>query len=418
MSLTRSPSRRGCRPTAKALLYVALILALITSAILMRDFRPIALTVPAALMVGFSSLFTQRASVKVSRVVERTRAMPGERVKVRLEVASDKPCLVELREPSTAPIVGGGSTFLLNLRGRASLEYEFLLPKRGFYQLGPTLAVFSDALGLFVEESVASDPSEVVALPKLMSTKGIKLAASYTGVWPGEVASRRSGRGYEFYGVREYAPGDELRRVNWRASARLGKLLVNEQVEERVTDVLLVVDAGLLGVLDPATVEEVVEAEVSLAASLALSLLRSGNRVGLVTRGRESSWVRPGFGRRHLDRVLYELTRLEAGEPAPLDYALNMLAPYLLKPNAELIVISPLLDSNIAISIFNLAPKYSVLVISPNPFRGDGGAAQRILEVERTSLIVKLSGVCRVVDWAPGALLLKASRRRALRGGW
>ncbi|MEM1523198.1 MAG: DUF58 domain-containing protein, partial [Thermofilaceae archaeon] len=314
MSLTRSPSRRGCRPTDKALLYVAFILALITSAILMRDFRPIALTVPAALMVGFSSLFTQRASVKVSRVVERARAMPGERVEVRLEVASDKPCLVELREPSTAPIVGGGSTFLLNLRGRASLEYEVLLPKRGFYQLGPTLAVFSDALGLFVEESVASDPSEVVALPKLMSTKGIKLAASYTGVWPGEVASRRSGRGYEFYGVREYAPGDELRRVNWRASARLGKLLVNEQVEERVTDVLLVVDAGLLGVLDPATVEEVVEAEVSLAASLALSLLRSGNRVGLVTRGRESSWVRPGFGRRHLDRVLYELTRLEAGE--------------------------------------------------------------------------------------------------------
>jgi hypothetical protein len=88
-----------------------------------------------------------------------------------------------------------------------------------------------------------------------------------------------------------------------------------------------------------------------------------------------------------------------------------MLTPYLLKPNAEFIAITPLLDAYVAESIAQLAPRYSVLVISPNPFAGRRGAAYRMLEVERNSLMVKLGRVCRVVDWSPGSPLPRAARR-------
>lgn len=411
MSSPQRQSPSAYRPTTKALLYTALVLALLAAAAALRSFRPVALTIPAVLMMGFSGLFTSRASVRVERRVERSRASAGETLRVELRVSSSKPCLVEVLDRSSAPVVDNPPLFLLHLRESESLEYEVRLPQRGVYSIGPAVVRLTDALGLWEEELEVGGRSEVVALPKLLNVKGLALAARYTGVWPGEVPSRRSGRGYEFYGVRKYVTGDELRRVNWRATARLGELMVNERVEERVTDVLIVVDAGLLGLLGGEEAAVLVDAEASLAASLAFVLLRAGNRVGLVARGRGSLWVRPGFGRRQLDRILYVLSALEPGEPAPLDYALSMLTPYLLRPNAELVAITPLLDSCVAASLLDLASRYSVLVISPNPLAGKHTAAYRMLEVERANLVIKLSNACRVVDWAPSSPSLRTARR-------
>ena len=412
MSSPRSPCRRATRLTAKGRLYLALALGLLLLAAVLENFRPLALTVPLALMAGFSGLLHPRVEVRVEREVERARVVAGERVRVKLRVRSSAPALAEVRDRvSRGSVVRGSSGALALLGGGVELEYEALLERRGVCELGPARVVLGDPLRLWEEEWVCGEAVEVYALPKLQAARGVGLGASYTGVWPGEVLSRRSGRGYEIYGEREYARGDELRRVNWKATARLGRLMVNERVEERVTDVLIVVDAGLLGLLPGEEVEGLVDAEASLAASLALHLLRSGNRVGLVLRGRESLWLRPAFGRRQLEAILCALARLEPGEPAPLDYALNMLTPYLLKPNAEFIAITPLLDAYVAESIAQLAPRYSVLVISPNPFAGRRGAAYRMLEVERNSLMVKLGRVCRVVDWSPGSPLPRAARR-------
>lgn len=412
MSSPRYRSQRSFRPTAKASLYTALVLALLAVAVALRSFKPIALTIPIVLMMGYSSVFAQGASVEVARKPERGRSVAGEILKVELEVSCDKPSLLEIFEKTDAPMADGPPLFLLNLRGSANLKYTVSIPKRGIYRLGPTMIRFSDAFGFWEATYELGGVSEVVAYPKLLSVKGLKLAARYTGVWPGEVVSKRSGRGFEFHGVREYVPGDELRRVNWRATARLSKLMVNEGVEERVTDAVIVVDAGLATLLDWERAEELVDAEASLAGSLALTLVRAGNRVGLVIRGGENLWVKPGFGRKQLDKLLYALAQLEPGEPAPLDHALSMLVPYLLKPNAELIVISPMLDSTIASSLFELAQQYTVTVISPNPFTEGSGVANRLLEVERSSLIVKLSKACRVIDWAPGERILRAAKRR------
>src|SRR5439155_1671090 len=61
--------------------------------------------------------------------------------------------------------------------------------------------------------------------------------------WYGRVASRQIGAGADFWGVREYTAGDEVRRINWKASARLDRLFTNEYEGERSGDVVIVVDA-------------------------------------------------------------------------------------------------------------------------------------------------------------------------------
>jgi Uncharacterized conserved protein (some members contain a von Willebrand factor type A (vWA) domain) len=57
---------------------------------------------------------------------------------------------------------------------------------------------------------------------------------------PGTARARRSGVGLEFYGIREYRPGDRVRRLAWKAFARYGDLAIVEFEEERATEVAII----------------------------------------------------------------------------------------------------------------------------------------------------------------------------------
>ena len=129
--------------------------------------------------------------------------------------------------------------------------------------------------------------------------------------------------------------------------------------------------------------------------------------------------MKPGFGRRQLLRVLYHLAELRMGEQLPLSYVLRTLAHYLLKPHAQVVLISPVLDRDIVSAIREISTEYEVLVISPNPFSNPKGGqlltAYRLLELEREMLLTALSRTCKVVDWdlrAPLTPLLKKVRVR------
>lgn len=400
----------------KLLLYFALIASLLTVAVFLGELNSpavAALTIPPVLMIGFSSLFASDISFRAERELESTRVFKGDTLKVGIRVFGDSPGLVEI-EDSVDPkaiVVKGFPNALINLREHADFSYEIELPARGGYNLGPILIRVSDSLGLWERVEIAGPATRVVAFPQITGKSGIPLRAKYTGVWPGEVLSKHSGRGAEFYGVREYVYGDELKRINWRATARLARLMSNDYVEERVTDVLLVVDAGFKGILEDSEALELADVEVSAAASIALHLLRAGNRVSLISRGRERTWLRPGFGKRQLLAILYSLSELEVGEPAPMDFAVRMLAPYLLKPNAEIIVISPLLDPVFTKSLLDLAGEYSLLIVSPNPFSVKDRLAHKILALERDNMIIGLSHACRVIDWVPGSPLTRVVKR-------
>lgn len=124
------------------------------------------------------------------------------------------------------------------------------------------------------------------------------------------VGARRSlfrGSGLEADGVRVYVPGDDTRTVDWRVTARTGRLHVRELVEERGTDVLLVLDqsASLLEGPSPAPRR----AALTATAALARTAHRSGHRIGLVrSADRWERVLRPASRRDQLRRLLSDLT--------------------------------------------------------------------------------------------------------------
>ncbi len=131
------------------------------------------------------------------------------------------------------------------------------------------------------------------------------------GLWAGTRRSLFRGAGMEVDGVRSYVPGDDARAVDWRVTARTGRLHVRDLVEERGTEVVVVLDrsASLYRGLSPLP---------GRCASLAAAVLctvayRTGHRVGLVQAcDRLDTAVAPEMCRGQLQRILARIS-----EPCP-----------------------------------------------------------------------------------------------------
>ena len=123
----------------------------------------------------------------------------------------------------------------------------------------------------------------------------------------GQYHSVFKGRGMDFDEVREYQPGDEVRRIDWNVTARTGITHIKKYVEEREMTVMILVDAS--GSSETGSVQQSKrELAAELAAVLAFSAIRNNDKVGalLFTDGAEK-YIRPGKGRLHVLRLISDV---------------------------------------------------------------------------------------------------------------
>ena len=145
-------------------------------------------------------------------------------------------------------------------------------------------------------------------------------------VLAGEYSSVFKGSGMEFDEVREYAPGDEIRSIDWNVTARMGKPFVKRYVEERELTVWLVVDMSASGAFGSRSqLKNEVAAE--FCALLAFAAIRNNDKVGLVvfTEAVELA-IAPSKGRTHVLRLIRELLGFRpSGRGTALSVALEYL---------------------------------------------------------------------------------------------
>src|SRR5207245_1565112 len=246
------------------------------------------------------------------------------------------------------------------------LIFEFPSPSRANYEIGPLLARVRDPFGFYLTEKKLG-PKTLAVMPRPERIRGAQLRPRHVGPWPGVIPSRVLGLGTEFYSMRGYVPGDDPKRINWKATARHDSLIVNETEAERVTDVMIVLDNDVT-LLGPAQ-GEMFERGVHAAASMATMLLRQGNRVGLVLQGGERGSIPAGFGKRHERRILYLLAGAKSGRATvSTSYVMNLLARRMLPSRAQIVIISPLLDPEMKEGVKQLAfAGYNMLVLAPTP---------------------------------------------------
>jgi len=123
----------------------------------------------------------------------------------------------------------------------------------------------------------------------------------------GQYRSVFRGTGMEFEEVREYSPGDDVKHIDWKVSARLGKPFVKLYREERELVVMLLLDmsaSGRFGTAD--TIKQEVAAEI--AAVLAFNAIRNNDKVGAILfTDRVEKYIPPQKGSSHVWRVIREI---------------------------------------------------------------------------------------------------------------
>lgn len=326
----------------------------------------VALAAPFALAAALGAAGRRDPAVAGTLTLDRERALEGEEVRARIQLAGGVGAgrvdvLLGLPEELSSTGTPRGVR-----PGAAPVDVLVRCERWGAFGIGPVLIRARDALGFHVWEGELGARQSLRVYPSVETLQAL-LEPLETQVYVGNQVARTRGDGIEFADIREWTPGDRLRRVNWRASARRGDLWVNDQHPERNTDIVLFLDAftdvrlRTRGTLD---------LTVRAAASLAHRYLQRKDRVGLVTFGGYLSWLLPASGTRQLYRIVDSLLQLDV----QMSFAMkniDVLPPRTLPAKALVLAITPLLDPRSTAALIDLRARGYDLVaveVSPVPF--------------------------------------------------
>lgn len=153
---------------------------------------------------------------------------------------------------------------LPTLEGRGSHEetFEIPAPQRGVIEVGPVLYRRSDPIGLFGRHVRWAPSRELLVWPRIIDLEALPLGDVRD--LEGVPSDRLSMSDLAFHALREYVPGDDLRHVHWRSSARAGELLVRQYHDTRRARATLLVDTQRSAYVK--------EADFELALSTAASI--------------------------------------------------------------------------------------------------------------------------------------------------
>jgi uncharacterized protein (DUF58 family) len=239
--------------------------------------------------------------VSYHRTISGNRANFGEQLHLDVEVVNDKALpltWLEIEDEYPAVLNAIGATVVRNLeheRGQltqlvAMLPYQRLRRRvtipcdaRGRFVIGPATLRSGDPLRTHVHESYVRDPIVFLVYPKVF-------ALSPAGIAPRVVLGTTRANllvddPIRVAGVRDYRPGDPLRAIDWRATARRSSLLVREYEPTASLRAAVFIDLPVPRGEHRHEIEDVVEFTIALAASVITSLSDAGITVGLFASG-------------------------------------------------------------------------------------------------------------------------------------
>jgi uncharacterized protein (DUF58 family) len=414
----------------RSVLLGMLAFGLLLTGLLAVDSRFIVLVLPVWVYLGAALLDVPDpvSALAVTRTVDPPVVTEGEQATVTVLVRNDAAPFhgaravwlrVEEHLPSSLPVCDGDLSGMALLAPAETLTLTYTLAAcRGDFTFDDIEVVAFEPLGLLRQTMPkrasihAPFDAHFTALPRVDKWRPVALRPMRTLGFTGPIPSRQGGTGTDVYSVREYHPGDPLRHINWRATARHhDRAFTTEFEQERIIDVGLILDirrqtalrAGRAGALP----ESLLDHSIRATAALSDTLLRAGHRVGLQLYGRGNQWIFPGYGRVQQLRILQTLAEATAAENDFFD-RLQHLSPRVFPARSQLIFISPLLPDDHDMLFRLRSYRYSVLVICPDivAFQAQAAGppfpplAVRLARLERAALLNRLrQGGIVVVDW-------------------
>jgi uncharacterized protein (DUF58 family) len=389
--------------TPKFLYGVCLVIVLFVLAIQLRIPRLLFVLLPVITYVILLSTGCRHSPVTVKRASLPEYMMAGNQADITLDISIDgEPSqLIEVREKISTAEDG---YFITGTKKEVSLQYERTV-NRGFMEIGPVHIRIENFSRTVFHDFEYPDKGIIAVLPKVNPVP-VKMSAQLTTALYGPVPAKRAGIGETFYALREYLPGDEYKSINWKATARRGYLITNEYEAERVSEAIIVVDAGQHTKLGQK--KSLLDYELEAAASVARVLLSEGHRVGLFVYSDYFHWVAPGTTKRHFVKILDVFSAITPAGMHRMQYVVRYIAAHARK-GSQIVIVSSMEDPKAAQTVEALTLMgHAVLVISPSPESIEWieiphdqytQIAYDILSKKREIMFADLNAFCDAIDW-------------------
>jgi uncharacterized protein (DUF58 family) len=418
------------RPSRRLSAYLAIgATGLIASPVLERP-EPAILVAPLLVAAILALLRVEDPGIDVEVELQRDRVLESEDAELEVVLRAAKPVpWLELAVPLPAGLVRNESE-ILGVQLQAGVERRIPLRvtarRWGVYRVGRVVLRARDRFGFFAFEAVVDRSQPIRIFPRPETLQRV-VQTRETRMDAGNEVSRGAGEGIEFSGVRPFAPGDEIRRVNWRLTSRRPEVHVNERHPERSTDVVILLDTftDLAGADDQSSLATAVRG----AYGIADHYLRRRDRVGLIALGSSIRWVAPEMGLAQGYRIVEALLDARASVSV-MWKGVDLIPPRSLPSRALVLALSPLVDPRAVDNLLDLRGRgFDVAVIEirpegyiPEPANLFGDAALRLWHLQRELLRDRFRRLgVPIASWSADAPLqvaleeVRAFRRHARR---
>lgn len=244
------------------------------------------LTCFLAAMVDFLLLFNQKNAMQAQRILPEKLSNGDENFvkidiknnysfKINVKIIDEIPFQFQKRDFwITKEIDTGANTFF---------QYTLEPKERGEYHFGGLNIYASSPLGLVSKRFTFQKDTVLASYPSFIHLRKYELMALQSEFLMGGIKRiRKLGHTMEFEQIKEYVPGDDIRTINWKATSKANRLMVNQFQDERSQRIFMLIDKGRTMKM-PFNGLSLLDYSINAAMALSHIILRKGDRAGMMT---------------------------------------------------------------------------------------------------------------------------------------
>jgi len=355
--------------------------------------------------------------IRVARTISKREVKPGEEIEITVEVTVGRglgPVVIRDPLPKTVALTSGNNVgvFFKGLKPlRVMYTYRIKPMLRGTYRLPKSEITTRNPLGTRYRWGIYGGELVFKVVPSIVRPKASALRRRKTRINVPETSfAIRGPISTDFKEIRDYVTGDPVKFINWKATARIGRPLVNEFEKEGKKSVLFIVDARdnmKAGIC----CESPYEHAINLIVSMTHAFLRKDYQVGLYLLGAKTL-IPPSTGPKQLYtivRTMLDFERLQTEEEG-LEDAVERLRRTILQHKPLTVYVSnvfePVKEETkrgilALMRIHRGRPRPIVLDITTYPEQDPN--ANLLIEMEKRAILTELENTgAYVVRWMPG----------------
>jgi len=270
-------------------------------------------------------LFQNKMSVQASRRAPKLLSL-GDPNRLILHISNQSPLALHLIVIDELPVQFQKRDFQMQLEIGAAedkeVAYELTPSERGEYRFGVINIFAATKLGLVQRRFRAGEPAEVPVFPSVVQMKHYEmLAFNRLGSRDGLRKIRRIGHSYEFDQIKNYVRGDDYRSVNWKASGRMSRLMVNQYEDERSQQIYCLIDKSRAMKM-PFDNLSLVDYAINTSLAISNIALKKYDKAGLITfSDKIGATVKADRKANQLNKILHALYK-EKDRPLEANYEL------------------------------------------------------------------------------------------------